>query len=299
MTSSFGLSFKWKKKTPTCWAVSTDTSTHCSGETLSQEIQVKSKKSSLLWRKLMWEIFHTCYKMNSDQVFVLLHASVLKLDSEVTFISAFSCKKKTKKHCVSFYFTQCRLSVRKDACAELIADLLERQTHGISGCTKRSCFKNTQALPFSSKWLQPHYSTWRSLWVFIHYTTLSANRIFVFSQESFFFLSCNKHIWYNIPPLGGSLWFGDGQQRRWGASSHNFASLPSHSLTLQVLVSAGGLAKTHCIKVNVLLSLDAAEREGSRNTSEFVRGSGFKEKLAWLESRVNTSLSPAVRLLEL
>ena len=39
------------------------------------------------------------------------------------------------------YITQRRPSVLKDACAALIADLLERQTHGIVAVQKRSCFK--------------------------------------------------------------------------------------------------------------------------------------------------------------
>lgn len=41
-----------------------------------------------------------------------------------------------------------QVSVLKEGCAGLI-DLLERQTHGIVAVQKRSCFKNTQALPFS------------------------------------------------------------------------------------------------------------------------------------------------------
>lgn len=237
--------------------------------------------------------------MKSDQVFVLLHASVLKLGSEMTFISALSWFKKNKKHCASYYFTQCKLSVRKDARAELIAVLLERQTHGISGCTKRSCFKNTQALPFSLKWLQPHYSTWRSLWVFIHYTTLSANPSFVFFSRVFF--SClviNTYDTTHSATRGQFVaWWWPAEKRR---SIHPQSASVTHAhLSLQVLASARWLAKANCSKVNVLLRLDAAEREESRSTREFVRGSGFNRKLAWLESIVNMSLSRAGWLLQL
>lgn len=56
-----------------------------------------------------------------------------------------------------------QVSVLKEGCAGLI-DLLERQTHGIVAVQKRSCFKNTQALPFSlDDWNLLQYM--KELWV--------------------------------------------------------------------------------------------------------------------------------------
>lgn len=72
----------------------------------SQEIQVERKIASTCARRriLMWEIFHTRYKIKSDQVFVPSHASVLKLGSEMTFISASPWYKK-KTLCIILFHT--------------------------------------------------------------------------------------------------------------------------------------------------------------------------------------------------
>lgn len=72
----------------------------------SQEIQVERKIASTCARRriLMWDIFHTRYKIKSDQVFVPSHASVLKLGSEMTFISASPWYKK-KTLCIIVFHT--------------------------------------------------------------------------------------------------------------------------------------------------------------------------------------------------
>lgn len=74
---------------------------HYSGETRSQFPGNPSEEQEELppvANNNVGDFFYTCYKMKSDQVFVLLHASVLKLGSEVSFISAliFFCYKKHK-----------------------------------------------------------------------------------------------------------------------------------------------------------------------------------------------------------
>lgn len=149
---------------------------------------------------------------------------------------------------------------------------------------KRSCFKNTQALPFSLKWLQPHYSTWRSLWVFIQYTTLRDNPRFfllllLFFHKSLFFCHVINTYDTTDPPLGRFVvWWRPAERKR---------RIQRQSASLRPSPSASGCRwsgqDTHCSKVNVLLRLNAAEREERRSTSEFACGSGWVS-VTWINS---------------
>lgn len=85
---------------------------HYSGETRSQFPGNPSEEQEELppvAKTNVGDFFYTCYKMKSDQVFVLLHASVLKLGSEVSFISAFSWfffyTKNIKTLCIILFHT--------------------------------------------------------------------------------------------------------------------------------------------------------------------------------------------------
>lgn len=254
MTKLFHLGASKKKLNKTeRSAVSTDTTTHCSGETRSQFPGNSSGAKTAPTCAHRWILkreifFHARYKIKSDQVLVLSHASVLKVGSEMTFISAFPWYiKKNKTLCIILFHTMQAIGTqgcvcRTDSWLARKADTWYRWLY-----KKGHVSKNTQALPFSSKWLQPHYST-RSLWVFVQYTTLRANPSFfffffivVFFHKSFF-LSCNKHIWYNRSTPGAvcGLVTASGEDQEDPAT----ISLPP-SVPLQVLVAAGGVARTH------------------------------------------------------
>lgn len=157
------------------------------------------KPVPLLWITYLWELWEKgaapfAYRYILRVYIFSLFAStideVMLLDD---FYLVFLCVKIIVNHLISH--------TSKDACAELIAYLLERPTHGIVAVQKRSCFKNTQALPFSlNDWNPLQYM--KELWVLYiieHKGLTPLLRVF--------HLSCNKHVLYNRSLFGWVLGF--------------------------------------------------------------------------------------------